>query len=97
VEDSTGAGEYDFKLAGTLNADVSDIYSGRSTWHGYWEVVDAQLMLDLREVSARCNSCLGGGATRRWLVELEQVREQAFSGTLQRDEDAHTVLFERVS
>ena len=97
VSDDTGAGAYLFKLAGTVSADVRDVYNGQAHWYGYWQVIEARLLLDLREVSARCNSCLGSGAVRAWQVELEQVGTTRFSGTLYRDEnDTQTVVFERV-
>lgn len=92
----TGLGTYDFKLAGTFNAEVRDAYSGTATWHGYWHVTDARLMLQAQEVSSRCSSCLDSGTTRRWTLELEQVGEAAFTGQLQRDDDTQAVIFERV-
>jgi hypothetical protein len=95
IDDDTGAGTYDFKLAGTFNAEVRDLYSGTAIWHGYWEIRDAQLVLTAQEVSSRCNSCLGGGTTYNWIVALEQVTDRAFTGVLERDDQHLTVLFER--
>lgn len=92
----TGAGAYDFKLAGTFNARVHDTYSGTATWHGYWEVKEARLVLQAQEVSSRCNSCLGSGTAYNWTIELEQVGESAFTGQLQRDNDTQPIIFERV-
>lgn len=98
-EDITGEGEYTFKLAGTFNADVRDFYSGQSVWHGYWQIEDAQLVLNAREIDSRCSSCLGAGAAHNWTIELEHVHDDAFSGVL-KTEDSHihrATLFERVA
>ncbi len=92
----TGLGTYTFKLAGTFNAEVRDTYSGTATWHGYWHVVDARLVLQAQEVSSRCNSCLDSGTAYHWTLELEQVSETTFTGQLRRDDDIQTVIFERV-
>jgi hypothetical protein len=95
VEDSTGAGAYTFKLAGSFNAHVRDLYSGQATWHGYWHIESARLHLQAQAVSSRCNSCLGGGTAYEWAVELEQVADDVFTGVLRRDHDAQPVIFRR--
>lgn len=95
----TGAGVYTFKLAGTFDADVRDIYSGHARWHGYWEIIDAQLVLNANEVDATCSSCVGAAAAHNWTIKLEQVNDHQFSGVLSSgdDEPQRVVYFVRVS
>lgn len=92
VSNTTGEGEYTFKLAGTFNAAVQDWYSGAVTWHGYWQVESARLVLVAQEMDAFCSSCLGAGNGHRWTVELEQVTDATVLGIVRRDDDDTGVL-----
>jgi hypothetical protein len=96
--DITGTGEYTFKLAGTFNAEVRDVYSGQATLHGYWEIQEARLVMESQEMTAWCTSCLGAGIAHRWTVELEIVGDDAFSGeaVIHNDNTTRDILFERV-
>lgn len=94
--DKTGEGEYTFKIAGVFDADVRDIYSGRATWRGYWQVEDARLILDAQEMTAWCSSCMGGGVSHEWTIELERVTDDAFSGILRAGDTKRKVVFKRV-
>lgn len=93
--DKTGEGAYTFKIAGVFDADVRDIYSGRATWHGYWQVDNARLILDAHEMTSWCSSCMGGGASHQWILELEHVTDDAFSGIMRIGDTERTVVFER--
>jgi hypothetical protein len=93
--DVTGSGVYTFKLAGTFNADVRDAINGRATWHGYWEFDEAQLRLYAHEVAPGCSSCIGGGYAVEWCIDLEQVSDDMFTGTLHVRESGGLILFER--
>jgi len=93
--DKTGAGTYDFKPAGTFNAEVRDVFSGKAIWHGYWEVEQAQLRLYAHEVAPGCSSCIGGGYTAEWTIDLEQVQDHAFTGTMSQTDEQNTLLFQR--
>lgn len=96
TDDKSGTGEYTFKLAGVFDADVRDLYSGRAQWHGYWEFDDQRLILNAQQVDARCASCLGGGLTSHWEIDLEQVSETVLAGTLNREGETCRVRLDRV-
>lgn len=95
--DITGAGTYDFKLAGVFNAEVRDAYSGNAKWHGYWHVAEAGLFLDAQEMTSWCSSCLGTTMGHHWSIELERVGDAAFSGIARTGQgQVRQVLFERM-
>ncbi len=96
--DNTGAGDYTFKVAGVFSANVHDAVSGRAHLHGYWKVEAARLVLRGQEMTSWCSSCLDGGTPHNWTVELEQVHEEAFSGTASIGRGVkRSVLFQRTS
>ena len=97
-DDFTGEGVYTFKLAGSFNAEVQNRYSGAVIWHGYWQIEDARLQLHAEEVTSWCSSCLGGGTTYEWSIELEQVGQDAFNGVLLTADEPtpRGVVFQRV-
>lgn len=96
-QNASGNGIYTFKIAGTFNAKVTDVYSGEITWHGYWQITNAYLILQMQEITPWCTSCIDGGITQWWKIELEQVGETRFTGTIITDGDANqqTIMFTR--
>ena len=89
----SGTGLYQFKIAGTFDAHVVDAIAGQATLHGYWQVVDAKLILKGQEVSPTCTSCLDAGNGIHWVVELEQVGTQHFSGQITGLAEQPTALY----
>jgi hypothetical protein len=89
----SGTGWYQFKIAGTFDAQVVDALAGQATLHGYWQVVDAKLILKGQEVSPTCTSCLDAGNGIHWVIELEQVGTQNFSGQIMGLAEQPTALY----